>query len=188
MLSAIVEFLSCATLLVYGGIRFLIARAHQFGFLAQANEGTQLYFVGVYILEYFLQPLSLSLFYLMGEGAVRWVAAWSTEEVLPSLPVKIVSLVQEWYEKKREEQRLGPIIPDVLETLEGSAYAIRILSCRAKEGWRESITVVVGGEFYELAQLEAGTATHPFEYLLRKHPPGKVIRGMYRYEQEGEII
>jgi hypothetical protein len=56
-----------------------------------------------------------------------------------SLPLNIVSLGQQWYEKKQQEQHLGPMIPHVLEMLEESEYAVCILSCRAKEGWRESI-------------------------------------------------
>jgi|HubBroStandDraft_1064217.scaffolds.fasta_scaffold00129_45 hypothetical protein len=182
MLSGMVELFAGGVVLLRGCIPFLIAREHQLSPLAEANQGTQLYFSGILIFEYLFQPFSLLLLYLMAEGAVRWVAAWTVDEVLPSGPLKIVSLVQERLERKKQEERLGPIIPDVLEKLEGTEYAIRILSCRPKEGWRESITVVVDEEFYELGKQGDGTATHRFEYLLRKHPPGKVMRGMYRYE------
>ena len=171
-----------AALLVEGGIHFLVTRAHQLKPLEQATEGTQLYFSGILILEYLLRPFSIILFYCAGEGFIRWLAAWSTEEVLPSLPLKLASLIQEWHEKRREERRLGPILPDTLEPLEGSEYTLRILSCRAKAGWRESVTIAIHGELYELAKLSTGTATHPFEYLLRTHTPGNIIRGMYRYD------
>ena len=182
MVSAIVEMIVCAALLLRGSIHFLVTRAHQLKPLEQANEGTQLYFSGILILEYLLRPFSMFLLYCAGEGFIRWLAAWSTEEVLPSLPLNLASLIQEWFRKRRRERELSPVLPDVLEPLQGGEYALRILSCRAKEGWRESVTIAIHGELYELAKLNAGTPTHPFEYLLRKQPPGCIIRGMYRYE------
>jgi hypothetical protein len=182
MMSGACELLIGAMLLFRRFIPFVIARVHQLNPLGHGNEGTQLYFSGVLIMEYLLQPFSIFLVCLVGEGIVRWFAAWSVEEVLPSLPLKIASVVQERYERTRQEKRLGPIIPDVMEALRDREFSIRILSCRAKEGWRESQTIVVDEDLYELAKLGTGTPTHPFEYLLRKYPPGKVIRGVYRYE------
>ena len=79
MVSAVVEMIAGAALLVEGGIHFLVTRAHQLKPLEQATEGTQLYFSGILILEYLLRPFSIILFYCAGEGFIRWLAAWSTE-------------------------------------------------------------------------------------------------------------
>jgi hypothetical protein len=187
MMSGACEFLIGAMLLFRRFVPFVIARAHQLKPLAHGNQGTQLYLSGVLMAEYLVQPLSVLLVCLVGEGFVRWCAVWSVEDVLPSLPLKIASIVQARHERTRQEKRLGPIIPDVMDALKDREFAIRILSCRAKEGWRESVTIIVDEDLYELAKLGTGTPTHPFEYLLRKYPPGKVIRGAYRYEGDSSV-
>lgn len=184
MLSGLAELFVCGAVLIRGGIHFLIARSHQLTPLGQANEGTQLYFGGILLLEYVFQPLSILLLCGMAEGAIRWFAAWSTEEILPSMPLKLAWLIREWHGKREQERRLGPIVPDVMERADGGEYAIRISACRPKEGWREFITVAVDGELYELIKVRPGMPPHRFEYLLRKFPVGKVIRGIYRYEPQ----
>ena len=100
----------------------------------------------------------------------------------PSFPIKLFAVAQTWREAKRREQALGPDIPDLFERMNETSYDIRISSKRPKDGWRESMTVDVAGEFHEIVRVEAGTGLHQFVYILRSLPPGRVIRGVYRYD------
>jgi hypothetical protein len=103
----------------------------------------------------------------------------STEDFVPSLPLKIVSLGQRGIGRNRRTSISGKLFPMGWRYWKGAN--IHMFSCRPS--WRESITVFVGGQFYELAKLGASDTNRPFAYLGRRHPLGEVIRGL-RYRQE----
>lgn len=169
-------------LLVRGYFHFLAVRAHQLQGIEGSNEGTQLYWLALLTFEYAFHPLSLLAIGLAGEGALRSWAAFFTDEIVPSLPVKLAALVQDWLRKRRHDKTLGPDIPDLFERSRGTDYDIRICAQRPTEGWRASIAVDVEGEFHEIVRVETGASPRPFIYLLRRLPAGRVIRGIYRYD------
>jgi hypothetical protein len=49
------------------------------------------------------------------------------------------------------------------------------------------MTVAYEGEFYEIVREEQTAPPRRFVYLLRKIPPGKVIRGLHHYRPEESL-
>jgi hypothetical protein len=183
-ISGILESLCFAILLGHRYVGFLVLRTQQLHPLAAANEGTQLYLWIVLTLEYLFHPAALILGYFGLEGAVRFASAFLTGEILPSLPFKVFALVLGRRKNKALNNSYGPVVPDECNRSSGAGYDLRIACSRPKDGWRPSITVAVGEEFYELVRQEQGKAPRLFIYFLQKLPPGKVIRGLYRYPTE----
>lgn len=180
--SGLFESAICASLLIQGYVHFLVIRTHQMQAAAQANEGTQLYFLVMLTIEYMFHPLSLIAVYLVGEGMLRSWAAFFTDEVIPSLPIKLFGLVQDRRKALKQKAALGPPLPDLLERVQGQGCDLKIASHIPKDGWRASITVGIEGEFYEITRTETGDGDRRFVYLLRRLRPGSVIRGLYRYD------
>jgi hypothetical protein len=163
-------------------VAFLIVRERQLTGVADANQGTQLYFAGILTLEYLFHPLTVVLAYLAAEGLVRVLAVWIGEEILPSFPAKLASLIPVLWAREMEKRRAGVLVPDTLEQLDGSDGMIRIASCRPKDGWRENITIVLNDELYELTEQQRGSTPLCFVYILRRQARGKIIRAIRRYE------
>jgi hypothetical protein len=182
IVSGAIEFALCVYLLFRGYLHFLFVRTHQLQAGATANEGTQLYFLALLSLEYAFHPFSLFCIYLSCEGALRMWAAFFTDEVIPSLPLRLIVFAQNRWKARREKEADRLELPDMFNRVEGENYEVHISSQRPKDGWRVSVTVIIEGEFYEIMQAEHSEKDHRFIYLLRKLPQGSVIRGMYRYE------
>lgn len=181
VLSGLLECAAFTYLLVRGYSHFLVVRTHQLQAAADTNPGTQLYLLLFVSLEYVFHPLSLMCLYLAGEGALRAWAAYFTDEVIPSLPLRLVVFLQDRSQARKLEAERGPEIPDLCERVCGDVE-LRISSQRPKEGWRPSIAVAVEGEFHEIVTVETQAGTLPFVYTLRKLPAGRIIRGAYRYD------
>ncbi|MFQ5925903.1 MAG: hypothetical protein ACE5MH_00520 [Terriglobia bacterium] len=130
-------------------------------------------------LEYLFQPLTLLLIYLFVEGAVRLLAAVSSEQAIGSLPFYLLEVGRARGAEIRRERALGPLIPDEVTRL--GAHELRIASCRPRDTWDHLLTIEYEEEFYELAETLPGRPPRPYVYRLRPIPPGKVIRGIHRY-------
>ena len=154
---------------------------------AQANEGTQLYFLVMLNIAYMFHPFSLIAFYLVGEGILRSWAAFFTDEVIPSFPIKILVLMHDRRKSQRQRASLGPSVSDLLERVQGQEYELRISSQSPKDGWRVSVTVSIDGEFHEVVRADTHDGDRPFVYLLRRLPSGSVIRGAYRYAAPSHV-
>lgn len=179
LVSGLLECTVTAYLLIVRYFHFLLIRTHQMQAASAANEGTQLYFLAVLSFEYVLHPLTMMGLFFVGEGVVRAWSAFSINEVIPTLPLRLVLLLQSWRAKRGREAGLGPELPDHVER---SAGELRIACQRPKENWRPSISVVVEDEFYEITGVENVDGMRPILYTLQKLQPGKVIRGAYRYD------
>jgi hypothetical protein len=131
--------------------------------------------------EYLIQPLTIVLIYFTFEGAVRMLAGIVTEEVVGTLPLQAVAWLHGRAEARWAEWKLGPRIADLVQKGDGSKYDLRILSCRPKPAWNRMMTIVVNEEFYEVVGEERGPLPRQFIYLLRRAPPGKIIRGHHYY-------
>lgn len=160
---------------------FLLLRARQLSFLRGANEGTQLYMTGIITVEYLLQPLTIILVYCAAEGAIRSLAAWLGDEILPVTPLKLVHVFQQWVRRRRIAAGYGPLVPDVVERAIESPPQLKITSCRPKEGWRESVTIMFEEKFYDLVRAEQTPAPYRYIYYLQQKPEGTIVRGMYHY-------
>lgn len=185
--SGLLETAICVFLLIQGYIHFLFVRTHQMQAAAEANEGTQLYFMVIVSIEYVFHPLSLICIYLVGEGLLRSWAAFFTDEVLPSFPIKLVVVIRDRRNEKKQRALLGPPIADLFEPVHREAYELRIASQSPKEGWRTSITIAINSEFYEILRTENADSDRRFIYLLRRLPAGSVIRGVYRYDPPAQV-
>ncbi len=75
----------------------------------------------------------------------------------------------------------APLVPDIVERLTAGDCQLRVASCRPKTSWDRLVTVEYEDEFYEVAGEAPGTSSHPHVYLLRKIPPGKLIRAVHHY-------
>jgi len=182
VVSGLLESFFALVLLFYRYLSFLRLRASQMPGLGHAHEVVQLFASGVLSLEYVLQPVSAFLVYMAAEGVVRSWAAYFVDEIVPSLPLKLVQIFQERRAQHREEKALGPILPDLVEPCSCDDAELRIACSRVKPGWRASMRVSINGELYEITRQDEGVAPRRFVYLLRKQPLNKVIRGMYAYE------
>ncbi len=136
--------------------------------------------------EYLIQPLTLMIFYFALEGTLRLVAPVATNEVVPTLPLQIVAWIHPVLSTRWQERAMGPRVADIVQAGSGSDYCLRIESCRPKD-WTPLSTINYEERFYELMRKEDGPPPRRFVYLLRKMPPGKVIRGLHRYHPD-EIL
>lgn len=130
------------------------------------------------LIAYLIQPLSLLLLYFLFEGGIRIVAATTTHETLPTLPLFLASLLDERARDYRRERAMGPRIVDLVQ-VEGASDLL-IASCRPKT-WVALNTIRYQDVLYELVKINHGAKPRPYLYLLRKIPPNKTVRGVYDY-------
>ena len=182
LISGLLECAISLCLLILGYLHFLAASTHQLQAASNANEGTQLYFLVLLSFEYIFHPLALTTLFLTAEGALRSWSAFFTDEVIPSLPIRLVVLIQEHRKAKRRSEQVGPDIPDLFERLAGEPVDLRVSARKPKNGWRVSIAIAVDEEFYEIVKVETVASARPFVYSLRKLPADAIIRGLCRYD------
>jgi hypothetical protein len=182
LVSGLLECAISACLLILGYLHFLTIRTHQLQAASAANEGTQLYFLVLLSFEYMFHPLAMITIFLTAEGALRSWSAFFTDEAIPSLPIRLVVLIQDHLEAKRKRESLGPDIPDLFERVAGEPVDLRVSAQKPKDGWRVSIAVAVEEEFYEIVKVETDASARPFIYTLKRLPTGAIIRGLCRYD------
>lgn len=134
VLSGLLECAIGLYLLVVGFWHFLASRAQQLQ-PVDISEGTRLYLLGILSLEYIFHPLALIGIFLTAEGALRFSAAFLTDEVIPSLPIKLALLARARLDARRRSKLLGPEVPDRLEQLPGkTASCGSTLNNRKRDG------------------------------------------------------
>ncbi|MBI2955872.1 MAG: hypothetical protein HYY26_01035 [Acidobacteria bacterium] len=135
-------------------------------------------------IEYIFHPVTLLLIYFALEGAVRFVAALVTGEIVGTLPLYAVGWAHGRLAGWRAERALGPRIPDTVERGDGREFDFHIASCRPKANWDRLMTIAYDEQLYEVVKEERSAPPRPFVYLLRRIPEGKVIRGLHRYRPD----
>ena len=155
-----------------------------------------------------LHPLTWFIAYFVAEGMVRFLAAVSTEQVLPSWPL----LVADWsYGKftgrppegdalhtptaKQQLQSLATAarhaaktaafteFPDELrESTQGSDLLLEIHSCRSKPEWIPPRVVRIAHDYYRLESTSEGKRPRPFVFHLRRLPTGVPGRSVLLYD------
>jgi hypothetical protein len=136
----------------------------------------------ILLLEYLIHVMTIVLIILMLEGLVRAVAAFASDEVLPSLPLQAVAFLHDRLSVHGRERRSGRRVSDDV-TLAPDGESLQIATCRPKP-WAASTTISHEGVFYELVSENQGSAPRPFVYMLRKKHPTAVIRGIYAYHPD----
>ena len=187
--SGLAQFLICLALFIYRYISF--ARREVFGGTTvalksmQAGGETALSGSGIFVLlEYMIQPLTVVLAYFATEGVVRFVAAFVTGEVVPTLPLAAAAWLHQPISARRAEAAMGERVADLIESVDSPDIKLRIRSCRPKRAWDNRITVFYEDELYEVAEEQQGEAPRRFIYLLRHKPGNKLVRGTYHYDPE----
>jgi hypothetical protein len=141
-----------------------------------------LYFLVLVSIEYMFRPVSLILLGLFVDGAVRSWAGFFTHEIIPCLPLGLISAAVRWKAARERANALSTAAPDLIERAGIPGCDLCIYSQYPKDGWRIPVTIAFEDKLYEIAQVKTGTGTHPFTYLLRALPAGAVIRGLQRYD------
>ena len=102
---------------------------------------------GVLLLaEYMIQPLTLLITYFSFEGLVRGAAGYITGEIVPTLPLLLISLVHGRAAKAKYERDLGPSVEDLVSPGAGE-FALCIATCRPKP-WTKLSTISYRDQLY----------------------------------------
>jgi hypothetical protein len=175
------QFLLAALFLLMGLKSHFVLRAQQLGpHLAGSNETGQAIIALIVVLDFLIHPLSLLLLYLASEGLVRFAGGLITGEIVPNLLVSLYFKTADSVSRSSARRRSPPPVPDIAERLAGGH--IRISSASRKAGWNSSITIGIGGQWFEVDSEEQAPPPRAFVYLLRPASPGKVLRGYQEYD------
>ncbi|HXB20774.1 MAG TPA: hypothetical protein VNV88_05285 [Candidatus Solibacter sp.] len=174
-ITGLLQALVFAVLSVFHYAAFMLLRAHQLGrVLGGAAEAVQGAAMILLTFDFLIHPGSLLLLYFLVEGVLRFLGGVFFEEIVPSLPVFVAFKIMS---HRRAEAPTE--IPDTFENLQ-DGERIRIASAHPKSGWNTTITIDIGGQWYEIEKEEIGTPPRAYIYLLRPAPAGKILR---KYEQ-----
>jgi hypothetical protein len=175
------QFLLAAFLLLIRLKSHFVLRAQQLGpRIAGSNETGQAIISAIVLFDFLIHPLSLLLLYLAIEGFVRFAGGFAAGEIVPSLLVSLYFKTADSVSRSLARRRSSPPVADIAERLADGR--IRIASASQKAGWNSSITVGIGGQWFELESEEQAPPPRTFTYVLRPASPGKVLRGYQEYD------
>jgi hypothetical protein len=154
---------------------------------AAVVAGSSVFGSGIFVLvEFWLNPLHLLLFYFMIEGIVRTCSALATHQVIGLGPLYIVSSFHHGIDKRRYERSLGPLVAD--EIVRGERdYDLKVYSCRPKLHWNPYMTVEFDGEFFQYFKEEYRSLPRRFIYYLRRNPVGRAVVVIDRYQPDSVL-
>lgn len=191
IISGVVGLLACLALLGYRYPAFVRSQftagvtEAALGSMEKGGETAVMGLGPLLLLAYLTQPLSLLLVYFMAESLVRVLAALVGKEVIPTLPLWLLSLADSRARAYRRELALGPRVIDSVQK-ETAGADLQISSCRPKP-WNRLTTVGFEDQLYEVVEQRSGVAPRPYIYLLRRHPEGKVVRGVHHYSADESL-
>ncbi len=175
------QMLLAALLLTIRLKRHFFLRAQQLGpHMAGSNETGQAIVALIVFVDFLIHPLSLLLLYLAIEGLVRFAGGIITAEIVPSLLISLYFKTANSTSRSLAHRRSPPPVADIADRLADGR--IRISSASQKTGWNSSITVGIGGQWFEVESEEQAPPPRTFMYLLRPASPGKVLRGYQEYD------
>jgi len=179
-LSGVLELVLSLSFLV---IRFMAYATHR------TTEALPLFSGPLLYLIYLTQPLSMILIFFTIEGAIRGLAGGVGNQIMCSLPFKIMAMIHGKVEQIRHEKRLGGLLPDDVQRGGTDGYDLIVSSCRPKPGWHYHLnTVSYEHELFEIVGERTGVAPRRFVYLLRKFPANKMVRGIQHYDPNDVMI
>jgi hypothetical protein len=175
------QLLLAALLLIMRLKRHFALRAQQLGpHMAGSNETGQAIVALIVFLDFLIHPLSLLLLYFAIEGLVRFIGGLITGEIVPDLLVSLYFKTADSASRSLARRRSAPHVADIADRLADGR--IRISSASQKTGWNSSITVGIGGQWFEVESEEQAPPPRVFVYVLRPASPGKVLRGYQEYD------
>jgi hypothetical protein len=175
------QFLLAALFLLMRLKGHFALRAQQLGpRIAGSNETGQAIISAIVLLDFLIHPLSLLLLYMAIEGLVRFAGGLITGEIVPNLLVSLYFKTADSLSRSSARRRSLSLVPDIAERLADGR--IRISSANRKEGWNSSVTIGIGGQWFEVESEGRGAPPLSFVYILRPASPGKVLRGYQEYD------
>ena len=175
------QLLLAALFLIVRLKRHFVLRTQQFGpHMAGSNETGQAMVALIVFLDFLIHPLSLLLLYLAIEGLVRFAGGIITGETVPNLLVSLYFKTADSMSRSLARRRSAAPVADIADRLADGR--IRISSASQKTGWNSSITVGIGGQWFEVESEEQAPPPRTFMYVLRPASPGKVLRGYQEYD------
>jgi hypothetical protein len=186
-ISAFLQSLGGAALIAGRYIWYLIHRQAMLEQMAGAKteyDQIELAYRGVSsvtFIEYLILPGTMLLIYVAVEGTIRMFAIIVSGEILPTLPLAILSWMHIGAEARYKEHKLGPRVADEMTVGTSTEFDLRIDSCRRKR-WNKLTTINYNDELYEIVKEFPGEPPRPHIYLLKRIPGGKVVRGIYHYD------
>jgi hypothetical protein len=187
--SGVLETLLFLSLIGYRYLAFMNARMaifHQKVLLTAAEKAGETLIMGlgqILLFEYLLQPLTMVLGFFVAEGLVRTYAALGAGEMLPSLPLKLLSLLQARLVMMAGEIKRGRRVRDRVEAA-SDGESLRVVCCRAKP-WDRMATICYQGQLYEVADERKAPPPRRFVYVLRKKQLSTLIRSIQAYDPGG---
>lgn len=175
------QFLLATLFLLMRLKNHFVLRAQQLGpHIAGSNETGQAIIAAIVVLDFLIHPLSLLLLYLAIEGLVRFAGGFAVGEIVPNMLVSLYFKTADSVSRSFARRRSTPPMPDIAERLADGR--IKIASASQKAGWNSSVTVGIGGQWFEVESEEQGAPPRVFVYILRPASPGKVLRGYQEYD------
>lgn len=175
------QVLLAAFILVVRLKNHFVLRAQQLGpHIAGSNETGQAIIAAIVVLDFLIHPLSLLLLYLAIEGFVRFAGGLITGEIVPNLLASLYFKTADSVSRSSARRRSPPPVPDIAERLADGR--IRICSAIQKAGWNSSVTIGIGGQWFEVESEAQAPPPRAFTYVLRPASPGKVLRGYQKYD------
>ncbi|MGH9523023.1 MAG: hypothetical protein ACRD3E_10880 [Terriglobales bacterium] len=117
-------------------------------------------------------------------GAIQFFAPIG--EVVPTLPLQLISMAHSRTLAAKRERELGPPVPDLVQPGSGD-FAMGIASCRPKT-WTPMTTISFEDRLYELVREESAQPPRRWVYVLRKRPESKVVRGAIYHYSPDEVL
>jgi hypothetical protein len=177
------QFLLMALVLIGQFKHYFLARSQQMTpHMGGDNSTGEAVVTVLIVLEFLFHPLSLCLFYFAFEGAVRFIGSLVTAEVVPSLFVFLFFKLSEAMSHSLQGKLSGPSVADAVQKLADGR--IRIATASLKAGWNASITIGIGGQWFEVERKEQAPPPYRCAYVLRPAPLGKVLRGYQEYPDD----
>lgn len=185
MMGGAAQFLLTSLVLIFQFKHYFVARSQQLApHMGGVNSTGGAVITVLVVLEFLFHPLPFFLLYVALEGAVRFVGSLVTAEVVPSLLVFLCFKLSE--SASRSFSRQAPLVADTLERRPDSR--IRISSAEPKPGWNSSVTIGIDGQWFEVEREEHAQPPHPYVYVLRPAPLGKILRGYQEYHAAPQAI
>jgi hypothetical protein len=137
-----------------------------------------------FAVTFLLEPRNAVLIYFWLEGFLKAIAAYSSGQVLGTLPLYLVSVGHNAIDYIRYRWWLGPLVHDEILPGDGKSCDMKVLSCRPKLDWSRYVTIKFREEFYQMIQQDIGGRPRPFTYLLRRNPTGRLVVVVLEYGSE----
>jgi hypothetical protein len=161
--------------------RHFVLRAQQFGpHMAGTNETGQAIIAVIVFLDFLIHPLSMLLLYLAIEGFVRFAGGMIAGEIVPNLLVSLYFKTANSTSRSLARRHDPAPMADIADRLPDGR--IRISCASQKTGWNSSVTIGIGGQWFEVESEEQAPPPRAFVYVLRPASPGKVLRGFQEYD------